>query len=290
MENNENGFAPEMEAPQEQPVEQPVEHAQQDAPKQDVSAMIDDGLDKAKGVAQNLLAKAKTMPKKLWVAAGAAVAALVAVIFVLALLGNTYKTPVKLSEKALNAKSFNQYMKASSAVLNGFCEKEYKQMLNLMKKSEDYKDDLEDTKESYKEYIEELKDEYGNNYRYRVKFEDKEKLDKDDTEEFEETLNDYGEEILEQCEDLDSDDYEDIADELGISKSQAKKAVKIAKAIGRKLKNAKVTKGYELEVVRILKGSELDEPEESDSTVYVYKVNGRWITSDVIWSLRSIIP
>ena len=98
-----------------------------------------------------------------------------------------------------------------------------------------------------------------------------------------------GESILEKYEDLDSDDYEDIADELGISKSQAKKVVKIAKSVGKKLKKAKVTKGYELEVVRILKGSELDEPEESDSTVYVYKVNGRWISSSHIIALYAFL-
>ena len=287
MENNENGFAPEMEVPQEQPAQQPVEQpveqpAQQDAPKQDVSAMINSGLDKAKGVAQNLLTKAKALPKLVWIGAGAAITALIAVILVLALTSNTYKSPINAVEKLLNSKSMSQVIDRAPAVLNGFGEKEAKKLIKLVKKSDQYKDNKDDLEEQFDDLVEELKEAYGKNYKISIKVEDKEKIDdKDDLKEYRDTLRNLGEYAEEALKDIDSDTYKDIAEEVGLSKSQVKDAAKMLEKFAKECSKAKVTAGYELDLIIKITGSELDEPEETELSVCVYKINGRWFIDPI---------
>ena len=46
--------------------------------------------------------------------------------------------------------------------------------------------------------------------------------------------------------------------------------------------------GYELTVTVTLSGSELDEPEEDEITMTVYKVNGRWVSEDALETLVSM--
>ena len=294
MENNENGFAPEMEVPQEQPAQQPVEQpveqpAQQDAPKQDVSAMINSGLDKAKGVAQNLLTKAKALPKLVWIGAGAAITALIAVILVLALTSNTYKSPIKAVEKLLNSKSMSQAIDRAPAVLNGFGEKEVKQIIKIAQKSDLYKDNKGDLEDGLDELIDRAKDEFGNNYKIRIKVAEKNKIDKDDYKDFQDELRDLGEvaeKILDKID--DSDIYDDIADEVGLSKSQVKDAVKSLESFAKECKKAKVTAGYELDLVIKMTGSELDEPEEEELSLCVYKINGRWFLAPDAATMKQI--
>ena len=164
--------------------------------------------------------------------------------------------------------------------LNGLFKKEYKAVMELYKKSSEY--DADDMKDSYKEQVEYLNETYGDNYKFSYKIEDKDKLDKDELEEFEDELRASGKALLNQYDDLDSDDLEELADDSGLSKSQAKKLVSAMEALAKKMKKAKVSAGYELTVTFITTGSELDEPIETERTIYVYKVNGRWICPDFI--------
>ena len=76
-----------------------------------------------------------------------------------------------------------------------------------------------------------MKDEYGKNYKYTYKITYKEKLEKDDLKEFRDELRDAAkslEGVVELTEDYDSDDWEDMADEMGFDgeKSKAKKFIK----------------------------------------------------------------
>lgn len=300
MENNENGFVPENQTPQEgtyvapqQPAEQPAYQSYtyeqpQEAPKQNFAAT---GIDKVKSFAQNLdvndLAnKAKALPKKIWIMAGAALAVVIALIVLLSTTGvagvggNNYETPLKAAEKLLSSKKFDQVIDRAPDILNGFCESEVNKLISIAKKSEQYKDNKDDIEEGFEEAIEGIKEQFGDNYKIKFKVEDKEKLDKDDCEDFQDQLDNIGKMVkdaAEELEDMDSDDLEDAAEELGISKSQLKDGIKQIKSIGEKLKKAKATAGYELEVVVTITGSELDEPEEQELTINVFKVDGRWI-------------
>ena len=84
--------------------------------------------------------------------------------------------------------------------------------------------------------------------------------------------------ICDECVHLCMNILEDSFDEMGLSKSDAKKVKKIMEGFYKDLKEAKISAGYELEVTYYVKGSELDEPEERyERTINVYKVDGRWV-------------
>ena len=241
-------------------------------------------VDKVTEVVKNpkdILAKIKAVPVKIWALIGGGIAAIVAAIVLISILTNTYKTPIKLMQAVENNKKASTYYSKQVKTVNGLCEKELKEIVNIMKKTDDYEDNLDDIQDA----IDEAKDTYGNNYKYKYKIVDKEKIDRDDLKETQKAVRSQGKSMYNEFDDLDSDDYEDLADEMEISKSQAKKLAKAAKSIGKTLKGAKITAGYELTVEVTLTGSEVDEETSYERTVYVYKVNGRWVSANALTTL-----
>ena len=235
--------------------------------------------------------KLKNLPvKMIAILGGAAVTLIVLIVVLCSILSNTYKTPLNVMMDLANEKKASKMVDKESEILNGLCEKEYEAMMKIMQKSDDY--DKEEVEEYYEEEIEEMKEEYGKNYKYSYKIEEKEKLEKDDLKQVKEGIKSYVKQLkdlLDELEDYDSDDWEEIADDMGLTKSQAKKLEGILEDVYKELKGVKVTKGYELTVTTTLKGSELDEPEEEEETIYVYKVNGRWVTDESLSMLRSFL-
>lgn len=296
MENEilENGTTPETEEVVET-VEAVETAAAEAAPEAEKTSVVDKVKTLANNVVakckelwadrENLLAKVKelpgklkTVPKKIWMMIGGGVAALIAIIIVLSLLGNNYKTPVKLLQAVENNKSAAAYYNKQVKAVNGLCESELKTIMNIFKKTDDYDDAIDELKDA----IDEAKDAYGNNYKYKYKIVDKEKIDKDELKETQKTIREKGKSMYKEYKDLDSDDYEDLADDMDITKGQAKKVAKAAMKIGKTLKGAKFTKGYKLTVEVTLTGSEVEDAEPVERTIYVYKVNGRWVSSSAL--------
>ena len=224
----------------------------------------------------NIIDKIKAIPKKFLIAGGACIAALVLVIVLLSSLSNNYKTPIKTVENLLNTKSLTKIINKAPTVLNGFGESDAKKALKIIKKSDVYKDNIDELEEGYDDLVENLKDEYGKNYKIKLKVEDKEKLEKKELRNFRDQLRNIAD-MGEELDDMDSDDYEDLADELGVSKAKAKKLVKLLKGFTKDCKKAKVTKGYELDVSMTITGKDADDVEPMEFTVRVYKVDGRWV-------------
>lgn len=255
---------------------------------------VSEFMEKAIPVKDDLLEKAKNVPKKLWIAiSGAAVLLIALIVLLSSVVGNTYKSPVNMMEKVANNKKASKVMTYGTKMLNGFCEDEVKDILKIMKESDDFEDTMEEMEEDYEDAIEEKKDEYGSNYKIKYKITDKEKLDKDELKEIKEQYKSIAKmfrSFVEETEDYDSDDWEDLAEESGLSKSQVKKLVKAVEALYKEMKSVKVTKGYELTVTVIITGSELDEPEEEEITVRVYKVNGRWISDNAFSITGQFLP
>ena len=201
---------------------------------------------------------------------------------------NTYETPLELTMKEANEKDASKVMERRIAILNGLCEEEYKAMLEILKKSEDYNE--EEIEERYEEQIEEMKDEFGSDYKYAYKIEEKETLDKDELKDLQDDLKDFKnllEEFLERTKDLDSSDWGDLADEMGLSVSDAKDVVSVLEDVCKVMDEAKVTEGYRLSVTVTVKGSNLEEPKEETSTICVYKIGGRWIAENALSMLSS---
>lgn len=278
-ENLENVSAPETEEITETVETVEITETAPAAQKKSVTDVLANIADKGKELIENpkpLLDKIKAVPKKVWIAIGGGVAALIVVIIVLSLLGNTYKTPIKAAEKLLNSKSISQVLNRAPALLNGFGEDEAKVLIGIAKKTDMYKDNIEDIEDGFESVIEMLEDNVGKNYKISLKVTDKEELEKDALKAFREQLRTIGK-MGNQLDDLDNDDYADMADELGISKAQAKKAVKNVVAFCKDCKGAKVQKGYELTIEVTLTGKELDEPIELEIHFDVFKVDGRWV-------------
>ncbi len=255
----------------------------------DAAASLDTVTEKAKNIFGKVIDAFKVNPKKMAIICGSVLLAVIIVVSSLFIginaATNNYKTPIKVMEKYANAKKYYSQTDLSLDLLNGFCEKENKKLYSLLEDSEDYEDSLEDAKDYFEDRIEALKDEYGNNYKYHYSIIDKEKLDKDELKEIRDTLRnraDSLENTIEETEDFDSDDWEEFADDMGFdgNKSKAKSAISILKSMRKKYKNAKVTAGYRLTVVEKITGSELDEPEEKEYEIVVFKVDGRWTTNN----------
>lgn len=274
------------------------ENVTPEAEKKTIGGMVDSAVDAGKDFVQNLQveekakglwAKITALPKKIWIAAGAALVALITLIIIISCATNNYKTPVKIMEKQANAKRYSSMFDLALDQLNGFSKKEVKAMYKILKKSDEMDEMMDRMEELFEEERERNEDEYGKNYKVKYKITDKDKLDKDDLDDFEDELHDMGKEMLEavkETDDWDSDDWKDIAEEAGLSKAQMKKLCKAMKSLGKKLKKAKVTKGFELEVTERITGKELDDPEERDLDMVVIKVNGRWISADALSGLK----
>ena len=232
-----------------------------------------------------LWTKIKAVPMKIWIIAGGALVALIAAIVAFTLLSNTYKTPINLMEDVLNTKKASKFVDNRIAVLNGFCEDECDDILDILKKSDNYEDLLLE----HEEYVEECEEFYGKNYKFKCEIVDKEKVGREQRKSTQAMLRARGESMLIMLEDLNSDDYEDLADEMGITKSQAKKLVKYEKEIAKILKKAKVEEAYKLTVETTITGSEADDLDPEKDTVYVYKIDGRWVSSEALSILFSLM-
>lgn len=255
-----------------------------------IKEMLSTIVGKVKELFAAFVNSAKANPKKFKLACGAILLVIVLIIggsFAVSVATNNYKTPIKTMQKYANMKKYYDPVKESLAEANGLFADEIKAMAKLEKSKEDYKDDLEDAKDNFAERIENMQDEYGKNYKITYKVTDKEKIDKDDLKDYRDSLRDYAEQLekmIDSTDDYDSEDWEDMADNLGFDgdKASAKKYVRILEDMRKELRSARVTAGYELEVTQKITGSELDEPEEEEMTITVYKVNGRWVSSSSV--------
>ncbi len=265
-----------------------------ETPANPASAGFADLTNKAKGKFAELakddriakgVEKVKKVSKKTWIAIAAVLAVLIVGVFAYSILSNTYKTPIDLYVNYMNDRTHKDPNKDEIKLYNGLYASELNAIYKIQKKSEDYDEELEESQEYWEELVDSWKEKFGDNYKFSYKIEDKEKLDKDDCKDYQDKIRDNAKESLEyydRYDDFDVDDWSDYADDLGISRSDAKKLVKQQESLFKKMKTAKVTAGYELSVVFTVKGSELDEPAETEEiTVYVYKINGRWYTDDL---------
>lgn len=282
MENiYENGNIPEEQTAQPAVEEQAAPAFEQEAPafEQEVPAAEEQAPEQTAW--EQPAPQKKAFPVKLIAILGGAIAALVALIIILCAMGNNYKTPIKEIESLLNQKKGEKIINQLPKVLNGFGEKEAKNILKILKKSDSWEDMSEQINDGWNEVVESLEEEYGSNYKIKIKVKDKEKLDKDDCKDFKSQLKS----LYEYKDYLDEVDPDDLADEIEISKSQAKKILKYAETFLKDCKSPKVSAGYELELLITIDGKDAEEPLEQELTVNVYKVDGRWIVD--VFSLIS---
>lgn len=213
-----------------------------------------------------------------------AAVAVVALIVILLLAGkSSYKDPFKDLQKLVNKQSTDilAYQKVISDPMSAqFTKKVY----DIVKSNDEMK-------ENYKDAQEELKDFYDDIKGFKITKMEIKKAEKIKSSELRSIQKNYDEDayekILEKFDDMDSDDYEDLAESLDISKSKAKDLVKAMKSYFQSMSKAKVQDGYDVQViVRAKYDGETDKTERID--VRVLKINGKWYISNASSFFRSI--
>ena len=220
------------------------------------------------------------------VIAGVAVVAVVAILLLVLGSGNSYMTPVEIAEDYANEREYTDPIEEQLALFNGFAEDELETIYDLYSETDDYADNVEDAKDRFEEQIQDMIDEYGEDYSFSYIVYDEEELEREDIREFREKLRSRAEslkELVDSTDDYDSDDWEDLAEELGFdgNKTKAKELVEAIDELRQVYKTAEVTEGYKLWVTIEITGSELDEPEEIEEEICVFKVDGNWVPEDI---------
>lgn len=210
--------------------------------------------------------------------AAAAVAVVVLIIIIASVSGGNYKTPLKQFTKLVNKQStdvyaYQEFLSApmDTKLLNG--------VKGIMKGSDDYADQIDSSKEG-------LEDFYSDNDGLKLSYDisKAKKLDsgelKDISKNYKNTYKNYYKDTIEQLEDMDSEDYEDLADALEISEGSAKKLVKKIISYMKSYEDVKVSKGYEV-TLRFNGKMDGDEDTTEKIKVTIIKANGEWFIYNV---------
>ncbi len=251
-------------------------------------SMLSDAPAPASAGGSGLGAKLKEKKNLLIGIAAALVVLILAIAILPNLFGGSYKTPVKTAVASMNAKKLDIEDEFINS-MGGFGKSELKKIYKILSSSKNFKDYQEDREDRFEDSLDDTKDDYGKNWKVTYKIEDKDKLEKDDLKDAKDTIKssangliDWADRIL----DMDSSTLKDTADEMGLKKDDLKKLAQIAKDLGKKLKKAKVSDGYELDLNLMIKGS--DDEEDYDSDMVVLKVGGKWVAYNSITSYSQI--
>lgn len=227
--------------------------------------------------------KEKLTPKVL-VIFGIALVVLIGAIVGIRYATNNYMTPVRYSEKLENRETIDgkKYLKTGFKYLGA---KNGGQILDILCESDDFLDYVEGIEEDCEENYEWMQDIYGDDFKVTYAVEDKIELEKADLRAFQKKFRQYVknlEKLVEETEDFTASDWGDFADDMGLTRAQAKNFVRALGKMADDIGRVEVTAGYELDVLRTVTGDMLDEPMETVTTIRVMKANGHWIAVDIL--------
>ena len=223
----------------------------------------------------------KALAKRYWKVGAVALVVLLAVILLIP-KGNTYKTPVKQMQAMATAKTGEKMLNRYVEMANGLGEDEIKDIIKILKKTDSY----EYLESMMALQISSMKDNYGEKYKTSVSIKGKDKVEKDELEAVQERIDKMAEEFGDRAEALKEDSS--ALEEEGLSAKDIKKLIKAYESLAKIYRKAKVTKAYDLDLKTKVKGSKLDEPLETETTMRVYKIGGRWVSETALSSLSSI--
>lgn len=221
------------------------------------------------------------LSKKYWRIAALALAVILLIVLVIP-KGNTYKTPIKQMAKIANTKSSEKMLDQTMAQLNGLGEDEMAQILKILRNTDVF-ERIDDVMQMAQDS---MKENAGEKYKVKMSAKGKEKMDKDSLEPMQEQVDDLAERFAEIAENLKEDST--MLEDEGLSSKDVKKLIKNYEKLAKLLEKAKVTKGYYVDVKGKITGSALEEPIESEQTMNVYKIGGRWVSEDALEILYMI--
>ena len=218
-----------------------------------------------------------------------AAAAIIALLCVL-LFGSSRTTPIRVMEKYVNTGEIKLETRTKD-FLGGIEGNNLAKIIKIAKTSDEFKDDIADLEENAADAYEDRQDDYGKNFKIRYKNdkEVEEKLEREDLKEYRSAIKEIGEnyaDLGKALGRLKSGDLKDLAEDLDMDVKDLRTCIECLKTVGQKLKGVEVDDGYALEYLITITGSELDEPEEDDGEITVLKVNGKWVSLNVLGMLN----
>lgn len=239
--------------------------------------------------------KEKSLPrltKKSGIALIAIIVAAIAIVIGLNVWNNNYKTPLRDIQHSFNSLDRLTPEKKITLFSNGLGKSELKKIFRLLENSDYYLDWRDEEINDMVESADLIRLSYGDDYKVKYEVEGKTELTSAELREYRSDLKDDVEllgRILDYTEEFDSGDWGYFADEMDLTKADAKKLIALLSDLQDDLGRLEVTKGYELELRRIISGSQLEEQAEGEDTMIVLKVNGRWITEAGLGDLADFL-
>lgn len=218
---------------------------------------------------------------------------------------NNYRTPIRQAQKLSNMSGYD-VEKAGIEALNKVGSRRWKKILEIMHGSDDYLDALKEAEKTIERNYESNLDTYGEDYKLELREVEKLELTKYELRDYrrrlQTNLNNI-EDLVDMAEEFTSEEWREFADELGLSKRDAKELVAEYGILLEDLGRLQVTAGYEVTLEKVITGELVEEPTEATTepvptdetatvetteeaeekpkyetvTMIVLKVNGRWV-------------
>ncbi len=196
--------------------------------------------------------------------------------------GGGYMGPVEDWMNFVNKRNTDP-IDAITVMSPGFSVKEFESYMSSVEKimGDEYEDYMEEAVEEIEDAYDEAEDEFE---KWKITFEEKsaDEIKSKDLKEYNETIEDYYKDYLEdtvdELEDLleEDDEIEDMADELDISEKEVKSMINSMIKYMKAYEDIEATEGYEVKGKFILK-SDGDEYETDYVKFIVLKVDGSWV-------------
>lgn len=218
---------------------------------------------------------------------GLVVAVLVLVLIVvggvaaLLYICNGYKKPINDITTTINKRT-EDVDTIVTAFLPDFAVSSYRKAVKIMKTSEVFAESYDNVGTALSGYYEQLDADYGNGWKVKFDYADREKLETEELESIEDSYSAlyerYFETICDNIEEYDKYDYEDLAALMGITTSKAKDLCKVAVNFMKAFEDPGVTAGYTLTGRIVLTDNSGETLEESEKMkIKVIKLNGDWM-------------
>ena len=195
---------------------------------------------------------------------------LLVVICVIIGSGKGYEKPIKNMVKVMNSRT-TDVDKYIDELLPGFISDAYHDAVPILKEWDEFEDALDEGKDYFEEGYEDLSDAYGKKWKVTYKILDKEQLDKKELKEIKSKYKDL--KYVVNMLDEGSEIYEILDEEL--KSKTMDKYDKLLSSFKKDLKNIEITDGYVLDVELTVEGE--DDFDDSEATIYVIKLNGKWV-------------
>ena len=160
--------------------------------------------------------------------------------------------------------------------LNGFLKAEVTDIIDILERSQKYREKENTNKSSALQTVEELENEYGDDYKYTITVKQEEKLTDDQLEGMRSILAAIGKYYVDASQGYRMPDFEKLGTRLGLSMEDTKKYVQALGVLGEKCLSGQVTEGYQLKVTQTITGNKMTKTFE-EYTMNVYKIEGCWV-------------